>query len=109
MSPISRRLAAFAVDAVVTDALTYAIFRSLQPQSLWVLFAIYVIGTSLAGQTPGMAALGIRVATIDGRRFGPGSALLRTFLLCLLIPPLFTDHNLRGLHDQASGAVVVRR
>jgi uncharacterized RDD family membrane protein YckC len=109
VSPISRRLAAFAIDAVLTDGVTYGLFHQLQPQSLFVLFAMYVIGTSLVAQTPGMAIIGLRIATLDGARFGLGRALLRAFLLCLLIPALFTDRNLRGMHDRAVGAVVVRR
>jgi len=109
VSPLSRRLAAFAVDSVVTDVVTLAIFHKVQPWSLPVLFVIYVVGTSLVAQTPGMAVLGLRIASVDRARVSVGGAAVRTLLLCLLIPALFTDHNVRGLHDRASGAVVVRR
>ena len=109
VSSISRRLGAFAVDAALTDGVTYAFFRHLAPQNMLVLFIEYVIATGLVAQTPGMTLMGIRIATLDGRRFGFGRAAARAFLLCLLIPALFTDRNLRGLHDRAVGAVVVRR
>jgi uncharacterized RDD family membrane protein YckC len=109
VASLSHRIAAFAIDAVIADGITYGLFRHLQPYSLPVIFALYVVSTSLVSRTPGMAAVGLRIATVDGRRFSVGQALVRTFLLCLLIPALFTDHNVRGLHDRAAGAIVVRR
>ena len=109
VASLSHRILAFAIDAAIADGITYGLFRHLQPYSLPVIFALYVISTSLASRTPGMAIAGLRVATVDGRSFGVGQALIRTFLLCLLIPALFTDHNVRGLHDRAAGALIVRR
>jgi uncharacterized RDD family membrane protein YckC len=109
VSSISRRLVAFAIDAALTDGVTYAFFRHLAPQNMLVLFIEYVIATGLVAQTPGMTIVGVRIATLDGRRFGFGRAVLRAALLCLLIPALFSDRNLRGLHDRAVDAVVVRR
>ena len=109
VSSVSRRLVAFLIDAAVSDAVTYSLFHHLAPQNLLVLFLVYVLATSLVAQTPGMAVVGIRLATVDGARFGVGRAVLRTVLLCLLIPALFMDNDLRGLHDRAVAAVVVRR
>jgi hypothetical protein len=36
-------------------------------------------------------------------------ALLRTLLICLVIPPLVFNRDQRGLHDLAVGTVTIRR
>ena len=40
---------------------------------------------------------------------GFGRALVRGLLIALVIPPLFTDTDLRGLHDRLTNTAVVRR
>jgi uncharacterized RDD family membrane protein YckC len=66
-----------------------------------------VVLLSLTGQTLGMAAVRVRVVSLDGRRINPWWALVRTVLLLLLIPAVVWDSDHRGLHDKASGVVVV--
>jgi len=36
-------------------------------------------------------------------------ALLRTLLICLVVPPVIYNRDRRGLHDLAAGTVTVRR
>lgn len=86
VSPLERSLAnnvAFAVQVVVLQALT--------------------------GQSMGMRLVGIRVLRFD-HDGPPGllTALLRTALLVLVVPPLIFDRDQRGLHDRAARTVVVR-
>jgi uncharacterized RDD family membrane protein YckC len=45
---------------------------------------------------------------LDGRRPGFGAAVIRTVLLCLLIPPVVYDTDGRGLHDRAANTIVLR-
>ena len=45
----------------------------------------------------------------DMRPPGPGAALLRTGLLCLVIPAVIWDASGRGMHDVAAGTVILRR
>ena len=47
--------------------------------------------------------------SVDGRPIGAGRALLRTALLCLVIPAAILDRDSRGLHDKAVGSVVGSR
>jgi len=76
--------------------------------SLLVFVVEYVFFTALFGQTPGMRLLGIRVVRLDtGRPLGVWRALVRIALLVALIPALITNRDGRGLHDLATGAVVV--
>jgi uncharacterized RDD family membrane protein YckC len=77
--------------------------------SALVLFAaITVFSVGLAGRTAGHAMAGLRVALLDGRRAGFPAAVIRTVLLCLLIPPVVYDTDGRGLHDRAAGTIVLR-
>jgi hypothetical protein len=46
---------------------------------------------------------------LDGRTFvGLPRALLRTVLLFFLVPAVITDTDRRGLHDRATGVIVLR-
>jgi uncharacterized RDD family membrane protein YckC len=51
----------------------------------------------------------LRVARIDGHAVPLLRSLLRSFLVCLVVPPLVFNRDNRGLHDLAAGTVVIRR
>ena len=58
------------------------------------------LSVRLFGFTPGQYALGLIVIPVDNRlHVGFGRALVRGLLIALVVPPLFTDTDLRGLHD----------
>ncbi|MCW2778727.1 MAG: transporter, partial [Frankiales bacterium] len=73
-----------------------------------VLAVVTIVGLLLAGQTPGMRLLGLRVRRLDGSGLGLVPAALRTALLVLLVPAVISDRDGRGLHDRAAGTVVVQ-
>ena len=68
-----------------------------------------VILTWLTGASFGQRILGLRVVAMDGGRVTFPRVLLRTLLICLVIPALVMDSQGRGLHDRAAGSIVVRR
>lgn len=72
--------------------------------------AITVLSLALAGRTPGMAALGLRVLSLrDGRpALGLLPAIVRTVVLATFVLALVSDRDGRGLHDRLAGTVVVR-
>jgi uncharacterized RDD family membrane protein YckC len=70
--------------------------------------ALTTLSIGIAGRTPGHAVAGLRVALLDGRRAGFGPAVIRTVLLCLLIPPVVYNIDGRGLHDRTAGTIVLR-
>jgi hypothetical protein len=86
---------------------------SLQFLSTAVMVVWLVIGAvsvRLYGFTPGQYALGLVVVPVDNRlHVGFGRAVARGLLIALVIPPLFTDTDLRGLHDRLTNTAVVRR
>jgi uncharacterized RDD family membrane protein YckC len=50
----------------------------------------------------------VSIAIAGRRRAGFGAAVIRTVLLCLLIPPVVYNLDGRGLHDRAAGTIVLR-
>jgi uncharacterized RDD family membrane protein YckC len=64
---------------------------------------------ALSGGSFGQLATRLRVIRIDGsgRPLSLLVALLRQFLICLVIPPLVFRPDGRGLHDLACGSAVV--
>ena len=67
-----------------------------------------MLSVGIAGRTVGHAVAGLRVALLDRRRAGFGAAVIRTVLLCLVIPPVVYNADGRGLHDRAAGTIVLR-
>ena len=77
--------------------------------SLVAFAAITVLTLVLVGQTPGMRLLGLRLAhPRQGQRLALWRAVVRTALLCLLVPALVVDADGRGLHDRLTDTAVVR-
>jgi uncharacterized RDD family membrane protein YckC len=112
-----RRIGALAVDWFIAYGLG-ALAMSMGLVSMNVLstavlviwLILGVIAVRLFGFTPGQAALGLRVASVDNRiHVGMGRALVRGLLIALVVPPLFTDTDGRGLQDKATGTAIVRR
>ncbi|MBP2473840.1 putative RDD family membrane protein YckC [Crossiella equi] len=79
------------------------------PLSAMALFALLTVVTlAVFGRTPGHMAAGIRPTYLAGDKIGFGHSVIRTLLLCLVIPPLVADVDGRGLHDHAARTVVLR-
>lgn len=118
LSTTGVRLGAFVVDAVAS-ALVAGLFvqgrsggaASHLPGS-WSLipFAIdYIVGILVAGRTLGMYLVGLRVIRVDREApVGPMRVVVRTALLCLLLPALIWDRDGRGIHDRVTDTAVVR-
>ncbi|NMF31138.1 RDD family protein [Corynebacterium ammoniagenes] len=75
---------------------------------LWILVGI--VGGILSARTPGMAILGMGVARIDvpGTTVGIWRGVVRTLLTACLFPAAMVDADGRGIHDRATGTVVIR-
>ena len=65
--------------------------------------------TALRGGSFGQLVTGLRVVRVDRTPLSLLPALLRSALICLVVPPLVFTADQRGLHDLAAGTVVVRR
>ncbi|WP_344160382.1 RDD family protein [Nocardiopsis rhodophaea] len=72
-----------------------------------LVFAVYkIVLLTLIGTTVGKRIVGVGVAATGERALPWAVAMtLRTVLLCLVIPAVIYDRDLRGLHDRAAGTV----
>ncbi len=103
-----RRVAAVLIDF----ALCYAIYAAFFFESNWASLAVFaieqVVLIILLGGGVGHLLLGMRVVKLDGTWAGWWRPLLRTALLCLLVPAVIWDADQRGLHDVFAGTVLIR-
>ncbi|TDQ52472.1 RDD family protein [Actinorugispora endophytica] len=115
-----RRLAALVVDWFVAAFLATLLFGA---PSVWnprpeeatggawwlpiVVFALLtIVLLSLFGTTFGKRLVGVRIAATGERPLPwPVAMMVRTALLCLVIPAVVYDRDQRGLHDRAAGTV----
>jgi len=111
-----RRLAALTADWLLGYLI--AVLFLAGPDALasssfsWTVLGVWFVLTAVAvaafGITPGMALLGIRVASLRSSLVGVPRAVLRTALIALVLPALARDADGRGWHDRAADTIVVR-
>jgi uncharacterized RDD family membrane protein YckC len=112
-----RRVVALFVDwfACLFVATAFAgsgVLGSHEAESWLPLLVFWVeatVLTALVGGSFGQLLLRIAVVRVDRRPLSLLAALLRTLLICLVVPPVIYDRDQRGLHDLATGTVTVRR
>lgn len=74
-----------------------------------LVFAVEnVMLVSTIGTTIGHRIFGLVVQRPDGAAPGLLAGLVRTVLLCLVVPAVVTDRFGRGLHDKIAGTLIVR-
>ena len=81
-------------------------------EQLWV-FAVFIVEasvlTALLGGSFGQLVARVAVVHLDGRPVTVLEGLVRTVLICLVIPPLVFNADQRGLHDLAVKTITLRR
>jgi uncharacterized RDD family membrane protein YckC len=102
------RILALVVDWLPCSVAAQLLTKNPAFSALVLFAAITVLSVGMAGRTVGHAVAGLRVALLDGQRAGFTAAVIRTVLLCLLIPPVVYNADGRGLHDRAAGTIVLR-
>ncbi|MFE2105555.1 RDD family protein [Kitasatospora sp. NPDC059463] len=108
-----RRMGALFVDGWLVALVAYGLIGkgSASSANMWttpLFFAVTVLLLATTGTTVGKRLFGLRVVRLDGSRATIPQVMLRTLLLCLLVPALVWDRDTRGLHDKAVGTVEVR-
>ncbi|MBW0020213.1 MAG: RDD family protein [Mycobacterium sp.] len=117
LAPMGRRIGALLIDWLIAAGLALLAqafggvseaFLATTESLIWLVLG--AVSVRLFGFTPGQLALGLAVVAVDGRRtVGIGRLVARGLLIFLVVPPLFTDADGRGLQDQLTGTAVVRR
>lgn len=129
LAPLGRRLAAFAIDAllpyvlvliaavtVITDGPGWLTMILYAVPALWVLLLWWMVATRAAG--PGMRLLGLQVVGLhDGRPIGFARALLRAVIIAVLTATvvglivmatlMLLQARRQGWHDRAVDSVVI--
>lgn len=110
-----RRIVALFIDWI-TALLIAALLTGTSPWGAdrvdsWVPLVVFLVEVSLLigllGFTIGKRLTRLRVIDVDGRPPGLRRALIRTVLLCLVVPAVIMTEDKRGLHDLAAGTKVV--
>ena len=111
-----RRILALLMDLVASGLVAQLIARAvswdgtLEAQLPTIVFFLEVsFFTALLGGSFAQLALRIGVVRLDGKRMGLLRPLLRTLLICLIVPPLIFNRDNRGLHDIAVNTITVNR
>ncbi|GAC1402893.1 MAG: RDD family protein [Mycobacterium sp.] len=117
LARMGRRIAALFVDWMIAYglaalAMSFGLvsMAALSTAVLVIWFVLGAVSLRLFGFTPGQFALGLMVVPVDGREHvGIGRAAVRGLLIAVVIPPLITDADLRGLQDKVTNTAVVQR
>ena len=111
-----RRVVALFVDWIASSLVASAIANTLSVSAdterllpLLVFLVEATIFTGLLSASFGQLALRLVVVRVDGRPVTILNALVRTALICLVIPPVVFNRDNRGLHDLAAGTIVLKR
>jgi uncharacterized RDD family membrane protein YckC len=79
----------------------------------WMPMLVFLLETTLltalVGGSFGQLVLRVAVVRLDRKPVTLLHALVRTVLICLVVPPLVFNRDQRGLHDLAVGTVTLRR
>ncbi|WP_104102997.1 RDD family protein [Arthrobacter sp. 08Y14] len=105
---VGPRLGAIIIDWAIASVIGYAFFDGSSTAILAIFAVEQIVLVSLLGYGIGHRAFSLQVQKLDGRPAGPLAAVVRTVLLCVVIPAVVFDEDQRGLHDRAMGTVLVK-
>jgi|SRR5690606_25553607 len=106
---IGRRILALLIDWGLAVLISVAFFN-YDPWANLAIFALaQIVFLTVFNGSIGHLVVGLRVVPLEGGWIGWWRPIVRTLLLCLVIPAVIWDRDQRGLHDKAAGTVLVRR
>ena len=114
-----RRIAALALDWAASTLVAIGIlglgdYSRPGSNASWVVLGIFAaevtLLTTLTAGSFGQLIVRVRVLTTEGKPLSLLLALVRTLLICVVIPPLiFKPDSGRGLHDLWTGSAAYKR
>lgn len=109
---IGRRFLAIFIDWGIAMLLGLLFGQYNSAAYSWATFLLFLVMQILfiptIGGSIGHRLTGMRVVPISGGWVGPWRPIVRTVLLCLVIPVLVWDSDQRGFHDKIAGTVLIR-
>lgn len=114
MGRIGRRILALLLDWGVSYLIAWAFLpHSDGTANGWWILAVFaaeqVLFLMLLNGSPGHLVVGLRLVPIVPAPLGLWRPIVRTLLLCVVIPAVIWDRDQRGVHDRVAGTVLVRR
>lgn len=108
MARVGRRALGLIIDWAIALGVARLAFGDAQfgPLGIFAIEQVLLVGT--LGYGIGHRIAGLRVVRLDGSWAGPLRGLIRTVLLCLVVPAAIWDSDQRGVHDKIAGTVLVR-
>jgi uncharacterized RDD family membrane protein YckC len=109
---LGRRLLALVIDWTMCRLIAGLLSPAVIPDNTFSTLIIFYIEVCLFtiafGASAGQRIMAIKVVTYpDQQRVKVGRVVLRTFLICLVLPAVFTN-NSRPLHDHFANSQTVR-
>jgi len=105
---LGRRVAALAVDWALATVVSVAFFDYDGLATLAVFAVVQIAFLATVGGSVGHLALRLRVVPMVGGPVGLWRPVVRTLLICIVVPAVVWDADQRGLHDRFAGTVLVR-
>ena len=105
---VGPRLGAILIDWAIASLIAYWLFGGQDFAILAVFAAEQILLVGLLGYSIGHRVFSLQVQKLDGGPAGIPAAIVRTLLLCLVIPAAVFDADQRGLHDRAMNTVLVK-
>lgn len=105
---LGRRVAALVIDWGLSVLVSVAFF-DYSPWATLDVFAItQIVFLATAAGSIGHRVMGLRVVPLSGGWIGIWRPVVRTVLICLVIPAVIWDKDQRGLHDRIAGTALIR-
>lgn len=112
---MGRRIIALMIDWIAAILVTHLAFPGLvygsevfAAATLGIFAAQVFLLTATTGASFGYKLAGIRLISTSPAPITFLKVLVRTALLCLVVPALIWDRDGRGLHDKAVGTITMR-
>ncbi|ARC57024.1 hypothetical protein AS850_08040 [Frondihabitans sp. 762G35] len=108
MGRLGRRIGALAIDWALAVVISIAFFHYQSLATLAVFAVMQIVFLVTIGGSIGHLLTGMRVVPLLGGTIGVWRPIVRTLLVCIVIPAVIYDRDQRGLHDRAVGTILVR-
>lgn len=103
----------WAVAMLVAALITWgAVLSSTGPEKFATLIVFFIekaLLTGLTGSSLGQRVVGIGVTRVDGHPVSFWAAIVRTLMICLVLPAVVIGPDRRSLNDMMLRTVVVKR
>ncbi len=109
LAPMNPRLLGLAIDWGIAVLFAAAWFNYEPFVVLGIYALLHIVFVPTLAGSPGHLVARLAVQKVEGGAPGLLRSIVRTLLLCLVIPAVVWDEDGRGLHDRLAKTVLVRR